>query len=176
MLPHVGPMLALCWPKLALACPHLAPILPLSWPYVAPSCRQIWPNYVKTPSTCHFFRSGTPPAPQNHVKRFFDSAKMKFRNAEGPKHPRLKKFNLSIEKIQSSISDWRLIFFNSFANCMFSFRLKNRLKKNSLILKNRLKIRLKIRLNIWTHQHTHTWHTWNMILMFTWWAGKPLRT
>ena len=58
MWPQVGPMLALCWPKLALC-----------WPYVAPSCRQILPNYVKTPSTCHFFRSGAPPEAQNHVKR-----------------------------------------------------------------------------------------------------------
>ena len=81
---------------------------------------------------------------------------------ENPKHPRLKKFNLSIEKIQSSISDWRLIFFNSFANCMFSFRLKNRLKKNSLILKNRkFDWKFDWNLNTPTHTHTHGTHeTW----------------
>ena len=48
---------------------NVGPRLALSWPYVAPSCRQILPNYVKTPSTCHFFRSGAPPERQNHVKR-----------------------------------------------------------------------------------------------------------
>ena len=73
MLPQVGPMLAhvgpICWPYVGPSWPYLAPMLALSWPYVAPSCRQILPNYVKTPSTCHFFRSGAPPERQNHVKR-----------------------------------------------------------------------------------------------------------
>ena len=69
MWPQVGPMLALCWPKLAVCWPYLAPMLALSWPYVTPSCRQIWPNHVQTPSTCHFFLSGTRPEPENHVKR-----------------------------------------------------------------------------------------------------------
>ena len=74
--PYLAPMLALSWPYfgprwpyVGLSWPYLAPMLALSWPYVAPSCRQIWPNYVETPSTCHFSRSGAPPEPQNHVKR-----------------------------------------------------------------------------------------------------------
>ena len=53
MLAHVGPMLALCWPNLALSCPYVdpmfayvTPILPLCWPYVGvhgPYLALCWP-------------------------------------------------------------------------------------------------------------------------------------
>ena len=80
---YVGPMLALCWPMSALCWPKLAlscPYVGRSWPYLASMLALCWPmlalcwasataNYVKTPSTGHFFRSGPPSTPQNHVKR-----------------------------------------------------------------------------------------------------------
>ena len=75
-------MLALCWPR-----PPLWPKLALSWPYVAPSCRQILPNYVKTPSTCHF----SVPA---HPKRG-NSAVSKGDHLEMMSHQALRDLNVS---------------------------------------------------------------------------------
>ena len=54
---------------LTLSCLYVGPILPLCWPYLGLRLPHHVPNYVKTPSTCHFFRAGAPLEPQNHAKR-----------------------------------------------------------------------------------------------------------
>ena len=46
MWPQVGPMLALCWPKLALSCPHLGPILALCCPSMSTnSAKLCWNTF-----------------------------------------------------------------------------------------------------------------------------------
>ena len=94
MLAVCGPRSALCWPYVGLSWPYVGPMLALSWPYVAPSCRQILPNYVKTPSTCHFFRSGAPPERQNHVKRvvFLIAPRWNSGTPRGTKHRKTRCF------------------------------------------------------------------------------------
>ena len=67
--PYLAPMLALCWPKLALSCPYVGPMLAYVGPMLALCWASVTANYVKTPSTCHFFPSGALPERQNHVKR-----------------------------------------------------------------------------------------------------------
>ena len=56
MLAHVGPMLALCWPNLALSCPYVGPMFAymsaLCWPYVGLTWPYLAPMLALCSPTC----------------------------------------------------------------------------------------------------------------------------
>ena len=90
MLAVCGPRSALCWPYVGLSWPYVGPMLALSWPYVAPSRRQILPNYVKTPSTCHLCPPWTPKP--RKTRGFLIAPRWNSGTPRGPKHRKTRCF------------------------------------------------------------------------------------
>ena len=90
MLAQVGPMSALCWPKLALSCPYVGPILPLCCPIMSTKFAKLCWNTFN--SSFFPFRGLAWTRKPRKTRGFLIVPKENSETPKGPKHRKTRCF------------------------------------------------------------------------------------